>query len=142
MAQQRVLTNGTYMQGSCCDNPPTRCPAECDDPDLDQSTGSGKFDVYDEEGLTLLPGGKVLDVDAYVYKYNANGMNYETYNPGTGTWTSAGQYAGSTVGLGRQLRRRRAAPPMKWVPRCCGPMARFSPPEPTVAPPATPPSTT
>jgi hypothetical protein len=55
------------------------------------STGSGKFDVYDEEGITLLPGGNVLDVDAYVFQYNGSGKNWETYNPSTGTWTSQGQ---------------------------------------------------
>ena len=54
------------------------------------ATGSGKFDVYDEEGITLLPGGKVLDVDAYVFVYNANGKNSELYDPSTGAWTSAG----------------------------------------------------
>ena len=31
--------------------------------------------MYDEEGLTLLPGGKGLDVDAYVFQFVQNGMN-------------------------------------------------------------------
>jgi hypothetical protein len=84
-----VLSNGTYMQGSCCNNPPTT--ALLNPSTLTwTTTGSGKFDVYAEEGLTLLPGGKVLDVDAYVYKYQSNGMNYETYDPNAGTWTSQG----------------------------------------------------
>jgi len=88
-AASTVLSNGTYMLGSCCDTPPKT--ALLNPSTLTwTSTGSGKFDVYDEEGLTLLPGGTLLDVDAYVFKYQSNGMNYETYNPGTGAWTSQG----------------------------------------------------
>ena len=84
-----VLTNGTYMLSSCCD---TQKQAALLDPSnlTWTSTGSGKFDIYDEEGMTLLPGGKVLDVDAYVFQYQANGMNWETYDPSSGAWTSQG----------------------------------------------------
>jgi len=84
-----ILFNGTYMQSSCCDtakqaallNPSTLAWT---------ATGSGKFDIYDEEGMTLLPTGSVLDVDAYVFQYNSAGKNWETYNPNTGAWTSQG----------------------------------------------------
>lgn len=54
------------------------------------ATGSGKFDVNDEEGWTLLPNGKVLTIDAYVQHYQSSGMNYELYDPVTGTWSVAG----------------------------------------------------
>ena len=54
------------------------------------STGTGKFDVNDEEGWTLLPDGNVLTVDAYVFQYDAAGTNSEIYNTSTGTWSSAG----------------------------------------------------
>ena len=54
------------------------------------ATGSGKFDINDEEGWTLLPNGKVLTVDAYVQHYQSNGLNYELYDPSTGTWSVAG----------------------------------------------------
>jgi hypothetical protein len=54
------------------------------------ATGTGKFDINDEEGWSLLPGGKVLTVDAYVQQWTANGMNYELYDPGTGSWSVAG----------------------------------------------------
>jgi hypothetical protein len=88
-----VLANGTFMLGSCCDTPPKT--ALLNPSNLTwTTTGTGKFDVYDEEGLTLLPGGTVLDVDAYVFDYQASGKNWETYNPSTGAWTSQGSTPG------------------------------------------------
>ena len=84
-----VLSNGTYMQGSCCDNPPDA--ALLDPVSLTWSTtGTGKFDPYTEEGLTLLPGGRVLDVDTYYMHYDPNGKNYELYDPASGAWSVAG----------------------------------------------------
>jgi hypothetical protein len=53
-------------------------------------TGTGKFDIHDEEGWTLLPTGKILTVKAYVFQYDATGTNSELYNPATGSWASAG----------------------------------------------------
>ena len=53
-------------------------------------TGSGKFDINDEETWTLLPNGKVLTVDCYVQHYQSNGKNYELYDPTNGTWSVAG----------------------------------------------------
>ena len=88
-AAATVLSSGTFMLGSCCDQPIHTALLNASSLTW-TSTGSGKYDVYDEEGLTLLPGGKVLDVDAYVFKYISTGKNYETYDPGTGTWTSQG----------------------------------------------------
>ena len=69
------------------------------------STGSGKFDENDEEGWILLPGGKVLTVDAYVGSYNGSGMNSEIYDPGHGRMDERRQHASATVGLVRRLRR-------------------------------------
>src|SRR5665213_1075952 len=83
-----VLANGTYMQTSCCDNPAAAAllnPATL----AWTATGTGKFDVYDEEAMALLPNGTVLTVDAYVGKSSC-GQGSEIYNPATGTWTSAG----------------------------------------------------
>ena len=54
------------------------------------ATGTGKFDINDEEGWTLLPGGKVLTVDAYVQMYQQTGKNYELYDPSSGSWSVAG----------------------------------------------------
>ena len=61
-------------------------------------TGTGsKSDLNDEEGLTLLPNGKVLTLDCYtdfafglIPLYPANPTNSELYDPATGTWVSAG----------------------------------------------------
>src|SRR5581483_2923532 len=84
-AQSVVLPNGTYMQANCCNTQ----QALLDASNLTWTiTGKGKFDVNDEEGWTLLPDGTVLTVDAYVFKYHANGVNYEIYNPATGRWRS------------------------------------------------------
>jgi hypothetical protein len=83
------LPNGQYMQASCCDNPPKTAIFNAGTKTW-TSVGTGKFDVYDEEGWTLLPNGKVLTVDAYVGKYNASGKQYELYTPSTKTWTQPG----------------------------------------------------
>ena len=89
-AQSAVLFDGTYMQANCC----TTQAALLDASTLTWTpTGSGKFDVNDEEGWTLLPNGKVLTVDAYVpigLTYMPNGVNSEIYDPATGSWSSAG----------------------------------------------------
>jgi len=82
-----ILADGTYMQSNCCAiqsallNPQTLTWTP---------TGAGQFDVSDEQGWTLLPNGKVLTVDAYVFKYDPTGMNSEIFDPQTGTWQSAG----------------------------------------------------
>ena len=44
-----VLTNGTYMQGSCCNNPPTAALLDASTLTW-TSTGTGKFDIYSEVG--------------------------------------------------------------------------------------------
>jgi hypothetical protein len=82
-----VLSNGTLMLAQAV----TRQAALLNAMTLTwTATGSGKFDINDEEGWTLLPSGKVLTIDAYVGSYQSNGMNYELYDPSSGTWSVAG----------------------------------------------------
>jgi hypothetical protein len=82
-----VLNNGTFMLANALSEQQAL---------LDLSTltwtptGSGKFDGNDEEGWTLLPGGKVLTVDAYTTVNDPTGTNSEIYNPTTGSWSTAG----------------------------------------------------
>ena len=81
-AQSVILANGTMMVANCCTTQEALLNAKTK---TWTATGTGKADVNDEEGWTLLPGGKVLTVDA-----NANNTNSEIYDPATGSWTSAG----------------------------------------------------
>jgi hypothetical protein len=91
-----VLPSGTFLLSSCCDpggpqallNPTTLTWT---------STGTGKADFNDEEGWTLLPDGKLLTVDA---NNTAKPLNWETYDPSTGAWTSDGNIPVSLVDAG------------------------------------------
>jgi hypothetical protein len=85
-----ILADGTYMQTSCCDRPPKAALLDASTLTW-TTTGARKFDLYDEEGLTLLPGGMVLDIDAYVGRDDdLNGKNWEIFDPATGTWSTQG----------------------------------------------------
>lgn len=85
-----VLANGTFMLGNCC----TTEAALLNPRNLTWTPiGTGKFDSNNEEGWTLLPGGKVLTVDGYVpinIPYLPAGTNSEIFNPASGVWQSAG----------------------------------------------------
>ncbi|MBZ5667416.1 MAG: hypothetical protein LAO30_22790 [Acidobacteriia bacterium] len=81
-AQSVILSNGTMMVANCCTTQEALLNAKTK---TWTATGTGKADVNDEEGWTLLPSGKVLTVDA-----NNNNTNSEIYDPATGSWTSAG----------------------------------------------------
>src|SRR5579872_854591 len=54
-----VLDNGTYMQTNCCDQPAKAALLNASNLTW-TTTGTGKFDVYDEESMSKLPNGKVL----------------------------------------------------------------------------------
>jgi len=91
-AQSIVLPNGKMMLANCCSKQEailtlTGTVASW------AATGSGKADSNDEEGWTMLPGGKILTVNAY----SSGGccpMRYQIYNPTTGAWTTP---SGTTV---------------------------------------------
>ena len=86
-ASSVILNNGTFMLANCCTSQQALLNAST----LTwTSTGSGKFDENDEEGWNLLPGGKVLTVDAYVNQFDPNGTNSEIYDPSSGSWSGAG----------------------------------------------------
>ena len=89
-AQSVNLANGTYMQASCCDSPPKWAYLNPTTLMWTNFQGNGKFDVFDEEGWNMLPNGKILTVDAYVFAYDPTGMNSELYDPSSQTWSSAG----------------------------------------------------
>ncbi len=89
-AQSINLPDGTYMQASCCDQPPKWAYLNPTTLTWTNFQGAGKFDVFDEEGWNMLPNGNILTVDAYVFQYDATGKNSETYSPATKSWTSAG----------------------------------------------------
>ncbi len=81
-AQSVVLPNGTFMLANCC----TTQQALLDATKLTwTTTGTGKADINDEEGWTLLPSGQVLTVDAN----NTSDLKHtEIYT--NGSWASAG----------------------------------------------------
>jgi hypothetical protein len=83
-AQGIVLADGRYMQADCC----STNSAILDPKTLTWTPiGSGKADIFDEEGWTLLQNGKVLTVDA---NNTTNLTNSEIFSPRTGVWSSAG----------------------------------------------------
>lgn len=88
-AQSIVLPNGKLMQANCCNTDQAILTISAGKYTW-AATGTGKADWNDEEGWTMLPGGNLLTVDAYVDSYNSTGMNSEIYDYATGTWSSAG----------------------------------------------------
>lgn len=85
---QLVLADGRFLIGA------SGFSGTADEAILDASsltwttTGSGKAGGNGEEGFTLLPGGKVLTVDAK--PTSCATRNSEIYDPASGTWTGAG----------------------------------------------------
>ena len=84
-----TLADGTFMLSNCC----TKEDALLNAKTLTWTpTGStGKADINNEEGWTLLPSGKVLTVDAFT------GTNSELFDPATGSWSPAGSTIVSLV---------------------------------------------
>lgn len=85
-AQSIILPNGHMMLANCCTTDEAILTLAGTTATW-ATTGTGKFDVNDEEGWTLLPGGKILTVDAYVFKTCCL-LGYQIYDPTTGAWTT------------------------------------------------------
>ena len=84
-AQSVVLPNGKFMMANCCSTQEAILSSYS--PLTWTATGTGKADENDEEGWTLLPGGKILTVDTYV-NGTCCGMGYQIYDSTTGTWST------------------------------------------------------
>ena len=83
-AQSAVLADGRFLLADCC----STNSALFDPKTLTWTAfGSGKADMFDEEGWTLLPNGKLLTVDA---NRPDDLTASEIFSPATGKWTSAG----------------------------------------------------
>jgi len=85
-AQSIILPNGHLMQANCCTTQEAILTLSGTTATW-AATGTGKSDDNDEEGWTMLPGGKILTVDAYVPSGCCK-MGYQIYDPTTGAWTT------------------------------------------------------
>ncbi len=86
-AQSIILPNGQYMQANCCTTQEAILTLTGGVASW-TATGTGKFDWNDEEGWTMLPGGDILTVDAYVGQSECCQLGYQIYSPTTGAWTT------------------------------------------------------
>ena len=83
-AQSTVLADGRFYLANCC----TTDAAILNPKALTWTAfGTGKADINDEEGWTLLPNGNILTIDT---NNLSDLMHSELFSPKTGTWTSAG----------------------------------------------------
>ncbi|HUA16205.1 MAG TPA: hypothetical protein VMG31_12985 [Verrucomicrobiae bacterium] len=85
-AQSIVLPNGKMMLANCCTTDEAILTLNAGVPGW-AATGADKFDSNDEEGWTMLPGGKVLTIDVYT-SGGCCQEGYQIYDPSTGAWTT------------------------------------------------------
>jgi hypothetical protein len=85
-AQSIILPNGKMMMANCCTTQEAILTLSGTAATW-ANTGTGKFDWNDEEGWTMLPGGKILTVDTYV-SGGCCKLGYQIYDPTTGAWTT------------------------------------------------------
>jgi Galactose oxidase, central domain len=85
-AQSIILPNGKMMMANCCTTQEAILTLSGTTATW-ANTGTGKFDFNDEEGWTMLPGGKILTVDTYV-SGGCCKLGYQIYDPTTGAWTT------------------------------------------------------
>jgi len=87
-AQSVVRTDGVYMQADCCTTGSALASISGETVTW-TSTGTGKGDVYDEEGWTQLPDGTILTVDAN--RDLGSNNDYEIFSENTNSWTTPGK---------------------------------------------------
>ncbi|HVU19724.1 MAG TPA: hypothetical protein VHE09_03270 [Rhizomicrobium sp.] len=87
-AQSVVRTDGQYMQADCCTTGSAIATISGENVTW-TATGTGKGDVFDEEGWTQLPDGTILSVDAN--RDLGTNNDYEIYSENTGAWTTPGK---------------------------------------------------
>ena len=86
-AQSVILPSGQMMLADCCSTAEAIMTLTGSTATW-ATTGTGKFDWNDEEGWTLLPGGNIITVDAYVDQSKCCELGYQIYNTSTGTWST------------------------------------------------------
>ena len=97
-AQSVILAKLPYMLANCCTSQQAIAKISGNNVTWN-ATGSGKADINDEEGWTLLPSGKIVTVDAN----KGLGQNFsltELYDPSSGTWTAGPNTASNLVDAG------------------------------------------
>jgi hypothetical protein len=99
-AQSVVLTDGTYMLANCCSTQEAKATISGTTVTF-ASTGTGKADINDEEGWTMLPNQTIVTVDAN-RNLGGSSNNTEIYtdaNP-SGAWAAGNNTADSLVDPG------------------------------------------
>lgn len=86
-AQSIILPDGQMMLANCCTTQEAILTLSGTTATW-TSTGTGKLDWNDEEGWTMLPGGDIITVDAYVGQSSCCKLGYQIYDPTTGAWTT------------------------------------------------------
>ena len=88
-AQSVVRTDGLLMQADCCTSHSAIGTISGNTVTWNDTAGTGKGDVNDEEGWTQLPDGTILTVDAN--RDLGSNNDYEIYSEQTNSWTTPGK---------------------------------------------------
>ncbi len=142
-SQSVVLFDGTFMQANCCTTQTALLDAKTLTCGL--VTGSGKFDINDEEGWTLLPNKQSADSGCTRLSSTTprRHPDSEIYNPASGKWRSRQHGCSASWDSAACLRRGSGCITRNWVLQSLRPDGTvFYTGSNTSAVPATLPSTT